>query len=139
MSTSTATARSKIKPGRKSLRSESVSETALRRSSSAREETRDFEVRVPSTGDDANGSPPIVPQMNLSKSGTSLADSPNAQRTSSFERRIDESSTPPMTPQSTRSISSKYSATRDMPKNFSDEENGSNTEADAVPKGSFPK
>lgn len=119
--------KAKIRPGRKSLRSESGSENALRRSQSSREETADYEIAYSPTG-----SPQTQPTN--SANHTTSTESTRHIPLDIGDAAVDDTDTPPMTPASARS-QTKSTTSRELPKNWSDDESTDATELDSVKSG----
>lgn len=127
MSVNVSSGKPKLRLGRKSLRSESGSENALRRSSSNREDTLDYEVAP---------SPSIVTTLSQSQpvAHTTSTDSARHFGLNLNENGSDEPDTSPSTPVSARS-GTKYGSTRELPKNWSDDESADATEPESVKSG----
>lgn len=119
--------KSKIRPGRKSLRSESGSENALRRSQSNREETSDYEL-TPSPA----SSPHPLPSTTSTHSTST--ESTRHIPLNIGDNELDDIDTPPMTPASARS-QTKSTTSRELPKNWSDDESTDATEPESGKSG----
>lgn len=119
--------KAKIRPGRKSLRSESGSENALRRSQSNRDETADYELAPsPSTSPSPispNNGAYINPTESTRHIGLNLGDNEN-----------EDVDTPPMTPASARS-QTKSITSRELPKHWSDDESTDVAETESFNAG----
>jgi len=127
MSNPPASVKAKIRPGRKSLRSESGSENALRRASSARDETLDYEIAP---------TPSVIVAQNSPHSATHTTSSESVRHIGlNFGECLTEDTETPLATPTSAPVGTKYGATRELPKNWSDDESASFTEPESVKSG----